>query len=228
MMTSNLFNNMCRLYEAQLFSFGTGPVTIDEPHVDKNTLTKHVRVELEQERIEIPESSLSDYNKAYCNTDAPNLRDVCDHVIITEKNGQLYIVLVELKSKFKSFLKGAPQLYSSGIKVVARLMPLIGFAPEKYKLVAIVACQKPTVEEIDTIQGLLDAQEPLEPLDRLKYQAYYTDIIRNSNITSNQYCHDKLPLRDEYKIGDIPFFIYTLPYNSDSGSFELDDVLSDL
>ena len=44
---------MCRLYEAQLFSFGEGHVTIDEPHVDKNTLTKHVIVKLEQENTDI-------------------------------------------------------------------------------------------------------------------------------------------------------------------------------
>lgn len=226
MATSDLYSRMCDLYDATLFSFGRGNVVIDEPHVDKKTLTKHVTVELDQDRIDIPESTLSDNNKAYCNNSTPNLREVCDRVIITEKNEQLYIVLVELKSQFKSFCKGAAQLYSSGIKITARLMPLTDFLPEKYKFVAIVACQKPTVEEIDLIQGLIDTKGKLEAKDDLKYKAFYNDLVRNIDITIDQYQHNKLPLKTEYQIGNVPFVIYTLPSNNDTGSFKLDDVLS--
>lgn len=224
MTTNELYDKLKQIFNPTSISIPPDRfLTIEES--DKDAHFKHLTIEKSNQVILFADTFLKNCNNSFKGKPAPVLNEECDGIIITDYNGNKYIIFIELKSKFeKGVDKGPKQLLASCVKALTLLNCIDGFSLNDYNLCAVLALQKPTTESLNEVRHKEVIMEALTKLDQLKKEANEKEIIK-SEISMEEYLFNTLPIKPAY-CSNLPLAIYTVEPDKDSGAINLDTILS--
>ncbi|MBR1833887.1 MAG: hypothetical protein IJ785_00020 [Bacteroidales bacterium] len=192
---------------------------------DRDAHFKYLTIEKSNQVILFADTFLKNCNNSFKGKTAPVLNEECDGIIITDYNGNKFIIFIELKSKFeKGVDKGPKQLLASCFKALTLFNCIDGFSFNDYNLCAVLALQKPSTESLNKVRQKEEIKEDLTGLDQLKKKAIEKEIIE-SEISMEEYLFNTLPIKPTY-CSDLPLVIYTIEPDKDSGAINLDTILS--
>ncbi len=201
---------------------------VEKNNKDKgNGCIESLSLRHEGDCIVIQEQLLGNANNSYKGDSSPRLNEACDSIVITECDGTKYLVLIELKSSIGKAINKAPsQLKASELRLLSILNCIEGFSIDNYKLCAIATTKKPSTEEVAKIRQKREIGERLSERERLMERALVNDIVQSPlGIRKENVSFDKMPVKSEYCLECLPFFVLTVERDNTSGEFQLEDVL---
>lgn len=133
------------IYRSDLFKEASPTPVIEERQSEAGKLRKTTLITGASNIIECSVQYLADTSNTNRKWDEALFRGMCDAVYLVEKEGQGYIVAVEMKSQ--AIEKAASQVVASMMRYKHMLTAYASFHPREYKAVGIVIHQERPAKE---------------------------------------------------------------------------------